>query len=339
MACSLRTPDLVMLFRKMYSVPQKRAFSIPRSDSRKLLKTLLISLLLLGVLSPPVARTSSVQSAPIRVKGSFVIAAICRDGIVVASDSRGTLKDKRGRRIAYYDINQKIFPVGSKLIADTGYASLNDPKISFLSALMSRFANSPLSHVKVDQLPDSYFKYASLTLPALGAASARIQTLVFAGYEKSKPMLCIYDGEASRATKCRGSGYVSSPNQQIIGLREVSSLSFKQVARIMQQTINDYAAAVQPGSVGGPVVIRTITPSTSKWFDSPPPWPRWERFSDLAEDYRAKRVPFQLMPGISERELDTLIDEGDAWARFAQVSAAEKADGNAPVIGSYRSDR
>src|SRR5215475_1057191 len=96
--------------------------------------------------------------APIRVKGSFVIAAICKDGIVVASDSRGTLKDRRGRRIAYYELNQKIFPIGHKLIADTGYASLNDPKISFLSALMSRFAQDSLSQVDIHQLPHSYFK-------------------------------------------------------------------------------------------------------------------------------------------------------------------------------------
>ena len=94
----------------------------------------------------PVAQTSERNnSASIRIKGSFVIAAICKDGIIVASDSRGTLKDKRGRRIAYYDNNQKIFPMGNSLIADTGYTSLNDPKISFLSSLMSGFASNPLS--------------------------------------------------------------------------------------------------------------------------------------------------------------------------------------------------
>src|SRR3974390_1439735 len=106
------------------------------------------------------------RNAPIRIKGSFVIAAVCKDGIIVASDSRGTLKDHQGRRIAYYDINQKIFPIGDKLIADTGYASLNDPKISFLSTLMSDFAASPNSRVAVDALPDSYFAYASTVLPA-----------------------------------------------------------------------------------------------------------------------------------------------------------------------------
>src|SRR5438045_8673685 len=79
------------------------------------------------------------SAAPLRIKGSFVIAAICRDGIIVASDSRGTFKDSSGRRLAYYDVNQKIFPFGDNLVADTGYASLNDQHTSFLSALMASF--------------------------------------------------------------------------------------------------------------------------------------------------------------------------------------------------------
>jgi 20S proteasome alpha/beta subunit len=319
--------------------PGTRAFSIPSAGGLKPLKSLLISLTVFTLFSTTVVAVSSAASAPIRIKGSFVIAAICKDGIIVASDSRGTLKDSQGRRVAYYDINQKIFPLGDKLIADTGYASLNDPKLSFLSALMSRFAESPLSHVNVDQLPDSYFKFVSLALPVAGAQSAKIQTLVFAGYQKDKPLLCIYDGESKGTTECRSSGFLSSPKQPIVGLKDVSSLSFKQAAEVMQRTIDDYAAAIQPGSVGGPVVIRTITPSTSEWFETPPQWPQWQAFTDLAQDYRAKRVQFHLMPGVAERELASLIDDGATWARLGQASSPEKAGANAPVIGSYRPDR
>src|SRR5580693_7621216 len=140
----------------------------------KLFLGFLIVTSLLSTLFYTVAGANSKQLQPLRIKGSFVIAAICKDGIIVASDSRGTLKDREGRRIAYYDTNQKIFPIGAKLIADTGYASLNDAKVSFLSALMSRFSHSPLSQVDVDQLPNSYFKYVSIALPAAGAASAKL---------------------------------------------------------------------------------------------------------------------------------------------------------------------
>lgn len=277
--------------------------------------------------------------APVRIKGSFVIAVICKDGIIVASDSRGTLKDSQGHRIAYYDVNQKIFPIGKGLIADTGYASLNDPNISFLSALMSRFAKSPSSRVDVADLPASYFSYAATLLPQAGAESARLQTLVFAGFRQKTPVVCIYRGESDRTTKCSSAGYVSSPSQKISGLQNVSSLSFQQAAKVMRQTIDDYAAAVQPGSVGGPVVMRTLTQSSSEWFITHPDWPNWESFSDLAIDYKNGRVSFRLMPGIRQEQLDMLVEEGETWARAGQGANSGKVGMTAPVIGSNHPDQ
>jgi hypothetical protein len=95
-------------------------------------------------------------------------------------------------------------------------------------------------------------------------------------------------------------------------------MSYSQAAAVMRKTIEDYAAAVSPGLVGGPVVIRTLTPSGSEWFGSHPDWPQWDSFSDLEKDYDSGRVPFELMPGVAKSELDSLIVEGAAWARFGQ---------------------
>ena len=280
-----------------------------------------ICVLLLGALSGATAPTNAAHSAPLRIKGSYVIAAVCRDGIIVASDSRGVVKDRQGRRLAYYDINQKIFPVGNSLIADTGYASLNDPNISFLSALMLRFARSRGSAGHIDDLPDSYFRYVDDTLPIAGAKSAKIQTLVFAGFQGATPKLCIYKGESSHNVECQSSGYLSSPNEKITAFEQIASLSFQEAARVMQKTIDDYAAAIQPGSVGGPVVIRTMTPSRSRWLSKTPAWPNWSSFADLAKDYNAGRLPYHLMPGINKSQLDALIEESAAWASLRQTPA------------------
>jgi hypothetical protein len=91
--------------------------------------------------------------------------------------------------------------------------------------------------------------------------------------------------------------------------------------------------------VGGPVVIRTITRSESKWFGARPEWPNWESFTDLAADYRKNRVPFYLMPGISKAELDQLVDDGAYWARVGQAENSDKPFVNAPVIGSHPPDQ
>jgi len=321
------------------SIPPKfdppRTFSLQRASSVvRQLGSFFALTVIVGAVTTISFAGDSVPPAPVRVKGSFVIAAICKDGIIVASDSRGMLKDRQGRRLAYYDTNQKIFPIGDKLIADTGYASLNDPNISFLAALMLRFANDPFSQVEVDRLPNSYFSFATSLLPSVGAESARLQTLVFAGFTRNRPRLCIYRGESGRTLGCSAAGYVSSPKERILGLQNVQNMSFSEAARVMRKTIDDYAAAVQPGLVGGPVVIRTITHSGSQWFGSHPDWPTWSSFTDLADDYRANHVSFELMPGIVKTQLDALIREGDAWARAGHVASVPRTSGNAPVIGS-----
>ena len=290
-------------------------------------KTLASATLMWFCLFPSLTGTATAPAKPqpFRIKGSYVIAAVCRNGIIVASDSRGMLKDGYGRRIAYYDVNQKIFPIGRSLIADTGYASLNDPHTSFLSALMAQFAQSTRSHIDIDRLPDSYFNYVNRTLSAQGAESAKVQTLMFAGFKQTEPTLCVYRGESNNnGVKCRSSGYLSSPQGRIASLENVKALSFEQAARVMQKEIQDYAAAVQPGVVGGPVVIRVITQSGSAWWGQPPHWPKWSSFSDLAGDYRAGLVPFHLMPGASKAELDQLIAQGAAWARTQRVPSSSQ---------------
>ena len=114
-------------------------------------------------------------------------------------------------------------------------------------------------------------------------------------------------------------------------------MSFMEAAQIMQKTIDDYAAAVQPGFVGGPVVFRTITASGSKWFGTHPDWPNWGSFTDLAGDYEKDRIPFHLMPGIAKGQLDALISEGAAWARTGRPSNVTSTLGALPAIGSPRS--
>ena len=66
--------------------------------------------------------TSTCATQRLGIHGSFVIAAICRDGIIVASESRGNIfdtRDKDRKPMAYYDVIQKVFPIGNKAIAET----------------------------------------------------------------------------------------------------------------------------------------------------------------------------------------------------------------------------
>jgi hypothetical protein len=147
-------------------------------------------------------------AAPLRAHGSFMLAAICRDGIVVATDSRSTLKDSHGKAIAYFDSSPKIFSVRVFTIAYTGHALLNDPKLSWLSAFVEEFARSRESDVPLEQLLPSLITFAEKRLSPEGRLSARQQTFISAGYAHGAPRLCYYQGQSDGSYGCISSGYL-----------------------------------------------------------------------------------------------------------------------------------
>lgn len=102
--------------------------------------------------------TGSVTIPPgvLSVKGSFLIAAICKDGIVLASDSRGNIFDRSDRDetpIAYFDANQKIFPVGRHAIADTGQGLILNV---FFSAIVRSSARATQTFRWIDSYQPSF---------------------------------------------------------------------------------------------------------------------------------------------------------------------------------------
>src|SRR5437870_1301326 len=68
-------------------------------------------------------------SAQIKFKGTYSIGAICKDGVVLAADSRGAfLRD--GTSVAYFDDIQKVFIVKNCLLSIVGLIALGDRFVS-----------------------------------------------------------------------------------------------------------------------------------------------------------------------------------------------------------------
>ncbi|MGA8618866.1 MAG: hypothetical protein WB660_10180 [Candidatus Sulfotelmatobacter sp.] len=76
---------------------------------------------LLAVLVLYTARGATTQLSPsMVVHGSFAVVIICKDGIVVAADSRGTIQNSRGKKLGYYNDVQKVFVLNHNVLAYTG---------------------------------------------------------------------------------------------------------------------------------------------------------------------------------------------------------------------------
>jgi hypothetical protein len=85
----------------------KPSLSSPKQTA---IRRLVARPVLLALLVLHTARGATTQFFPPMVAhGSFAMVIICKDGIVVATDSRGTIENSRGGRLGYYDDVQKLF--------------------------------------------------------------------------------------------------------------------------------------------------------------------------------------------------------------------------------------
>lgn len=127
------------------------------------------------------------------LKGSFVIVAICRDGIILASESRANIfdkTDKEQRPIAYYDGIQKIYPIGSVAMAETGQGLIMNV---FFSEIVNQFVQATGSSLRADQLLPMFISYCERQYPFMAVQEIKKQKLFSAGYINNHPTICYFN--------------------------------------------------------------------------------------------------------------------------------------------------
>jgi len=65
------------------------------------------------------------MSTFIKMHGTYQIAAICKDGIVVGTDTRCSIDDGNRHIMCYYDSVQKVFPFKNYAISSSGSMLIN----------------------------------------------------------------------------------------------------------------------------------------------------------------------------------------------------------------------
>ena len=127
------------------------------------------------------------------LKNSFVIVAIRKDGIILASESRANIFDKTDREqkpIAYYDGIQKIYPIGSVAMAETGQGLILN---AFFSAIVNQFTQATSSSLRADQLLPVFISYCEQQFPSEAVNEIRRQKLFAAGFIDGHPTICYFN--------------------------------------------------------------------------------------------------------------------------------------------------
>lgn len=234
-----------------------------------------------------------------------MIAIICQDGIIMASESRANIFDKTDKKqepIAYYDTEQKVFPFGNCAIAQTGQGLILNV---FFSAVVKRFSNWPVLPRNV--IP-AFLDYCSRSFPVEFVKEVRKQKLIAAGYTGNQPTICYFNEAQTPPLGCiQDRGYIQSA-PTILQNHNASIMSADEATDLAEKAIQGYAEEGDRWkTIGGPVRILLITKEGCQWIKNTPPEQKWTYIKDFAKDYRSGKVEVNLIPPASKGRLDELL--------------------------------
>jgi hypothetical protein len=263
----------------------------------------------LAMYGPRVLRPSGQR--PIQIGGSFMVAVVCKDGILVAADSRGTVEDDGHRRLAYYDGVQKVFPLGTNALAYTGTDFIQN---LHFSALVREF--SKMSPTGVDQIIPAFLQFSD-QLPEVARLQFRKQSLVVAGYINGAPSICYYNEAQNIGSKYAcGFGLVSSDRTTLDEYgTQLATTTSAEAAPLVEKAIKSYSRQHNEITIGGPIYIRLLTSSGQRWLSDAPQESSWTYLHDFAADYWKGKITLTLLPGINKSELDEVVRKGEVWSR------------------------
>jgi hypothetical protein len=245
------------------------------------------------------------------IKGSFVIAAICRDGIILASETRANVFDKTDANqepIAYYDGIQKIFPVGSSAIAETGQGLILNV---FFSAIFSQFTRDLRAALPVNRLLPVFLNYCEQSLPLDATSEVKKQKLFSAGYIGSHPTICYFNQDQPGIPfgYVQDSGFIESAVTILTQhARELPTMSAEEVTNLAIQAIETYAAEGERWkTIGGPINVLLVAKEGCRWLVKNSPTVGWKYIQDLVTAYQMGELKINPIPPADKEQLESLL--------------------------------
>jgi len=239
------------------------------------------------------------------VKGSFVIAAICQDGIIVATESRANIYDKSKAEqipLAFFDTIQKVFPIDRFAIAETGQGVIGNV---FFSTVIRDFSSSVIIS-KPQNLLSIFLDYSKQTMPAEIFAELQNQILFSAGYDDGEPYIGYFNKNQQPAIGLvNGSGLIES-DKTIVTETDFSEILCEIAADMLIEAIDKYAEIDDRWkTIGGPISVLKITEESTDWIRNEPEFQRWDFVPQMIEEYKRDNSIIQL---ISEEYQDKIDD-------------------------------
>lgn len=248
----------------------------------------------------------SIDKYPFKISGSFVITAIGSDGIIMASEARANIFDRRDTKqtpVGYFDTIQKVFPKDNIAIAETGQGVIANV---FFSALINDFYGKLVNCSANDILP-ALIEYANKFLPKEIHQDFFNQKLFSAGYHNSIPKICYFNNQQTPNFGCITDGFIQS-DKTIFGDKYSVKMNCQELAQLAEEAIKEYAShSDRWKTIGGPISVLQITPTTTEWLLNQPETQKWTYVHEFITDYKSESVSVNLIEPHTKEDLYAIL--------------------------------
>lgn len=209
------------------------------------------------------------NSLSYNLSGTFIIAAIHNDGIVVGADSRSAFLDNAGNVMAFFERSPKIFRYENVVVAMAGKYAFAKSNTSF-SGLFKKFQSRPQKSISLKNFYKRFLEFAKSELVTEDYTSLIDNEFFICGYFESHPIIYWY--EKSRRDSIKTIGYKTNIKKNN-GMEDViqflkNSTTFNTVVFVKNVienvSVENNKNKVSP--IGGPASVVSIAPYKIDWI-------------------------------------------------------------------------
>lgn len=248
----------------------------------------------------------SKDNYPFIISGSFVITAIGSDGIIMASEARANIFDRKDAKqtpVGYFDTIQKVFPKDNMAIGETGQGVIANV---FFSTIINDFY-SKLVNCSTNNVLPSLIDYANRFLPMEIHHDFFNLKLFSAGYNNSIPTICYFNNQQTPNFGCITNGFIQS-DKTIFGDKYSGRMNCKELAQLAEEAIKEYAShSDRWKTIGGPISVLQITQSNTEWLLNQPVTPKWTYVHEFIADYKSKSFSINLIEPHTTDDLHAIL--------------------------------
>jgi hypothetical protein len=226
-------------------------------------------------------------------KGSIAVAAICKNGIIIAADTRGGfwygengVVDFDKEPIAYYDTVQKIYTIKNFALCSVGPNTFG---FKFINFYFKQYKKSLKTDESISINNFSFFPFMSTNYPHIIPDLLKVK-MFRAGYQNNKPTLCVYQNGNFRCGW--DTAIVYSANELNLDGKQFVNITCEEAVPKIEKIIRDYIKQYKKEySMGGPIMFLKIAPGNKfEWLKNEPKKENFEDIRVFYNEFKKKKV-------------------------------------------------